>query len=171
MIYLIIDVHYTEVDTTATIATVAGIRFTGIEQNHILSKHKIQVDHVEPYQSGQFYKREMPCILKLLQQISEPYDIIIIDGYVYLDGKSQEGLGKYLYDNLQDKKPVIGIAKNKFHAITDDYAIYRGTSKKPLYVTAIEIATPQALAMVQKLAGNHRLPNVITMVDHLSRGY
>ncbi len=125
MIYLIIDVHY----------------------------HKIQVDHVEPYQSGQFYKREMPCILKLLQQISEPYDIIIIDGYVYLDGKSQEGLGKYLYDNLQDKKPVIGIAKNKFHAITDDYA------------------TPQALAMVQKLAGNHRLPNVITMVDHLSRGY
>lgn len=168
MIYLIIDVHY-GVDNEQTNATVAGIRFQGIEKNHICSKHQIHVNEVAPYESGQFYKREMPCILKLLEQINEPYDILIIDGYVFLDGETKEGLGKYLYNNLSEKKPIIGIAKNKFYAINDDYAVYRGKSKKPLYVTSIDIDTSQAIDMVKKLEGSYRLPNIITMVDHLSR--
>ena len=37
------------------------------------------------YIPGEFYKRELPGILKLLEQVNlDEFDTIIIDGYVYL---------------------------------------------------------------------------------------
>lgn len=97
--YLILDVHYQE-ENGKIIAHVAGVHSTGIETNAISNEYSIVVNDVAPYQSGQFYKREMPCLLALIEQINDPYDVIIIDGYVYLDGTHKAGLGKYLYNNL-----------------------------------------------------------------------
>ncbi|WP_230661055.1 endonuclease V [Psychrobacter sp. I-STPA10] len=166
--YLILDVHYQE-ENGKIIAHVAGVRFQGIEQNQILAEYQTTVSDVAPYESGQFYKREMPCLLALIEQVSQPYDVIIIDGYVWLDGVQKAGLGKYLYDHLNDKKPIIGIAKNQFCDISDEYAVWRGRSKHPLYVTSIGIDTLQAKDMVSKLAGEHRIPTIVTHVDRLGR--
>ncbi|PNK60752.1 hypothetical protein A6J60_007600 [Psychrobacter sp. FDAARGOS_221] len=61
LIYLILDVHYqTDLTTQTETAKVSGIRFQGIESNKILSEHIVIVNEVAPYESGQFYKREMP---------------------------------------------------------------------------------------------------------------
>ncbi len=170
MIYLILDVYYQENhETNDTTATVTGVRFQGIEQSDIISEHIIEIDKVAPYESGQFYKREMPCLLALINQIEEPFDVIIIDGYVFLDGISKAGLGKYLYDNLIDKKPVIGIAKNHFYDIPEDYAVWRGISKHPLYVTSIGIEVKNAKELVSKMDGDHRMPKMVTYVDKLGR--
>jgi len=170
LIYLILDVHYKEgQETDAVTATVAGIRFEGIKQSRILSEHLVKVNDVAPYESGQFYKREMPCLLALINQIDEPFDAIIIDGYVFLDGVSKAGLGKYLYDNLVNKKPIIGIAKNHFYDITEDYAIWRGISKHPLYVTSIGINITTAKKMVSEMEGEHRMPKMVSDVDKLGR--
>lgn len=168
LIYLILDVYYHEIENE-TIATVAGIRFTGIENITILNEYTITMNQVEPYQSGQFYKREMPCLLALIQQIKEPFDMIIIDGYVYLNGTDKAGLGKYLYDNLSVKMPMIGIAKKHFYDISEDYAIYRGKSKQPLYITCIDIEIEQAKNLVIALQGKYRIPDIITIVDRLSK--
>ena len=168
MIYLILDVCYHDIDDK-TIATVAGIRFTGIESNTLLNEYKTIVHNVSPYQSGQFYKREMPCLLDLIKKIKEPFDVIIIDGYVYLDDKDRAGLGKYLYDELSIKKPIIGIAKTHFYGITSEYAVYRGMSKHPLYVTTIDFDINIAKELVQGLQGKHRIPDIIKAVDKLSR--
>ncbi len=170
MIYLILDVYYQENhETNDTTATVTGVRFQGIEQSDIISEHIIEIDKVAPYQSGQFYKREMPCLLALTDQIKKPFDIIIIDGYVFLNGVDKAGLGKYLYDNLSDKKPIIGIAKNQFYGISDDYAVWRGISKHPLYVTSIGVDIIEAKSLVTRLEGKHRLPNIVNQVDRLGR--
>lgn len=168
LIYLILDVYYRDIDNQ-TIATVVGIRFTGIENHIILNEYKIIIDDVEPYQSGYFYKREMPCLLSLINQIEEPFDVIIIDGYVYLDRLNKAGLGKYLYDNLSCKKPIVGIAKKHFYDIPQDYAIYRGTSKQPLYITCIDFDLNIAQNIVKNLQGHHRIPDIINQVDKLSR--
>ena len=170
MIYLILDVYYQEnEEPSETRAIVTGVRFSGIEQSHVLSEHRIEVDDVAPYESGQFYKREMPCLLALINQIKEPFDAIIIDGYVFLDGVAKAGLGKYLYDNLANKKPLIGIAKNHFYDITEDYAVWRGVSKHPLYVTSIGIEVTTAKELVSKMEGEHRMPKMVTHVDKLGR--
>jgi len=171
MIYLITDTYYSSGDegSSDSIAIVAAIRFEGIKVHKILSEHVTQVNGVAPYQSGQFYKRELPCILALLEQINQPYDCIIIDGYVYLDGLEQAGLGKYLYDNLADKKPVLGIAKQGFKGVTESHTVFRVSSKHPLYVTSIGIDVTKAKALVSQLSGNHRLPDIVKQVDRLSR--
>lgn len=172
MIYLILDVHYQESEgTNNTTAIVAGIRFQGIEQSDILSEHTVEINDVAPYESGQFYKREMPCLLALINYIKEPFDVIIIDGYVFLDGIEEAGLGKHLYDNLANKKPIIGIAKNHFYEITENHAVWRGISKHPLYVTSIGIEVIKAKEMVSKMEGDHRIPKMVTYVDKLGRHF
>ena len=170
LIFLILDVHYqTDVVQKLDSAKVAGIRFQGIETNEILSEHTVNVNNVAPYESGQFYKRELPCLLALINQIDEPFDAIIIDGYVFLDGVTKAGLGKYLYDNLANKKPIIGIAKNHFYDITEDYAVWRGISKNPIYVTSIGIEITKAKEMVSEMEGEHRIPKMVADVDKLGR--
>lgn len=168
MIYLILDVFYNDIGEES-IAKVSGIRFQGIEQTEILSEHIVTVENVAPYESGQFYKREMPCLLAMLDKIDDPYDVIIIDGYVFLDGVSKPGLGKYLYDSLVVKKPIIGIAKNHFQDVSEDYAVWRGISKHPLYVTSVGMEVDEAKHLVANLAGKHRMPTMVTAVDQLGR--
>ena len=89
--------------------------------------------------------------------------------YVYLDGQDKAGLGKYLYDQLIVKKPIIGIAKTNFYGIPSEYKIYRGTSNHPLCVTCIGISIDTAKTWVQKLQGQYRIPDIVKKTDILSR--
>lgn len=167
MIYLAMDVCYHQ---TNNCAFAAGVRFTGVENVQTLSTHGTWVNEVLAYQSGQFYKREMPCLLALLKTINDPVDILVIDGFVYLNqGKS--GLGKHLYDNLTDKKPIIGIAKNPYQDMDNCHQVFRGQSKKPLYVTTVDYSLENAKQWLKNLQGSYRLPDILTQVDKLSRKF
>ena len=55
-----------------------------------------RIDGTDEYVPGEFYKRELPCIIKLLDLVEEHIDCIIIDGFVYLDGDTRPGLGKHI---------------------------------------------------------------------------
>jgi deoxyribonuclease V len=48
------------------------------------------------------------------------------------------GLGKHLYDSLEQKIEVIDVAKKAFLGINENHRIFRGSSKKPLYITSTE---------------------------------
>ena len=48
------------------------------------AEHVRRIDRVEPYQPGQFYKREMPCLLAVLAEVAEPLETVVVDGYVWL---------------------------------------------------------------------------------------
>jgi len=105
---------------------------------------KIRAD----YKSGEFYKRELPCILSLISKLSLlEGDIIVIDGYVSLNSIGRKGLGYYSYEELNENFPVIGIAKNEFSENDDQrLKVFRGISKKPLFVTSIGVAALHAHA-------------------------
>src|SRR5947209_894733 len=72
------------------------------------------IEHVEPYVPGQFYKRELPCLLGVLADVPEPLDAVIVDGYVWLKDEQTPGLGGHLFEALARKVPVIGVAKTRF---------------------------------------------------------
>jgi deoxyribonuclease V len=120
------DVHY-----FSEYAIAAGVLFKSWESSNIEQLITVKIDTIEPYQSGQFYKRELPCLLGLLEKIEVRLDTIIVDGFVHLDANKKAGLGKYLYDALADKVVIIGVAKNAYNDAMDDLQIYRGESKKP----------------------------------------
>ncbi|WP_207420305.1 hypothetical protein [Desertivirga brevis] len=55
------------------------------------------LDCDQEYIPGEFYKRELPGILSLLDKINfELIQAIIIDGFVILNDEGKPGLGGYL---------------------------------------------------------------------------
>lgn len=123
------------------------------------------------YESGAFYKRELPCILSLLKKIDlKEGDLIIVDGYVTLDNSGKIGLGGYLYESLNKKYPVIGIAKNRF-ASEDDLrkTVFRGESKTPLFLTAVGIDTDDIKIEIENMFGAYRIPTLLKKLDQLTR--
>ncbi|MGL4584563.1 MAG: endonuclease V [Flavobacterium sp.] len=119
------------------------------------------------YEPGSFYKRELPCILSLLEKIDlSTLDCIIVDGYVYLDSDKKKGLGGHLYDSLEGKLPIMGIAKSYFFrdsALVSE--VLRGESIKPLYVSAIGIDLDVATDFVLRMDGKYRMPTLLQIMD------
>ena len=161
---LAVDVHYKK-----TSAVVAGIGFARWTDKAPAASYASIIEQAGRYIPGQFYQRELPCILMLLDehQLSPTY--MVIDGYVFLDGHSRPGLGKHLYDALCGKVKIIGVAKNPFRGITGEYALYRGTSAKPLYITCAGMTLSEAKSRIAAMHGPHRLPALLKTVDQLSR--
>jgi deoxyribonuclease V len=79
-------------------------------------------------------------------------------------------LGAHLYAALGKKVPVIGVAKTRFTAASAARAVRRGSSNRPLYVTAAGIDIETAVQHVQSMHGPYRLPTILKRVDQLCRG-
>lgn len=128
-------------------------------------------DGIEEYVPGEFYRRELPCILGLLKQIDlQTVEAIIVDGFVYLDDENRPGLGAHLYRSLNDKIPVVGVAKTNFATIErNKRAVIRGKSERPLYVTAIGLDLDQAAEWVTRMSGPHRIPDLLKQLDQLTK--
>jgi deoxyribonuclease V len=122
---------------------------------------------IEDYEPGAFYKRELPCILSLIQKIDlAPVEAVIVDGFVVLDDFGKIGLGGHLFEQLGGRVPVIGVAKSGFHNNKKNVAeAFRGDSKKPLYITAKGIGLDQARQHVASMHGKFRMPNLLKLLD------
>jgi deoxyribonuclease V len=133
--------------------------------------HSEIIDNIEEYIPGEFYKRELPCILSLLKQIDlSTIEVIVVDGFVYLNDENKYGLGGYLYEKLNKEIPIIGVAKTNFASIEKNKkALFRGDSKKPLYITSIGIDLDEAYKKVESMAGEYRFPTLLKELDRLSK--
>lgn len=160
-----IDVHYTE--NSALIAGLIFQTWTSLQPERVYTQH---FNEIAEYESGSFYKRELPCILSLLQQVQEPLEIIIIDGFVTLGTEQKAGLGMYLWQSLNPQIPVIGVAKNAFRGTPQHCEILRGESLKPLYITSAGIDLELAKQGILMMSGKHRIPTLLKLVDQYSRG-
>jgi deoxyribonuclease V len=125
-----------------------------------------------PYVPGSFYLRELPHLLRILAIVErEQHDrpaIVIVDGYVSL-GPGRPGLGEHLHRALGGVGAVVGVAKTAFHGAAHATAVKRGTSDRPLYVTAIGISEVEAAAGVAAMHGAHRVPTMLRRVDRACR--
>jgi deoxyribonuclease V len=122
---------------------------------------------IAAYEPGAFYKRELPCITGALQVINEPLTVIVIDGYVWLDEKP--GLGAHLHEALEQKLPVVGVAKTRFRNNARAVELFRGNSKNPLYITSIGANLQEAAQSIQIMKGAYRIPDLLKLCDTLSR--
>ena len=130
------------------------------------------IESVEEYIPGKFYQRELPCLLSVLSQVPETPALLVVDGYVWLPPNGSPGLGAHLHEALGLRAQVVGIAKTAFSGVPECAKVakvYRGKSKNPLYVTAIGIELALACTAVSSMAGEHRIPDLLRIVDHLSR--
>lgn len=120
---------------------------------------------VEPYVPGSFWQRELPCLLAVLDGLRP--ELVVVDGYVWLDSAGRKGLGAHLHDVLGI--PVVGVAKTAFDGSGHAQHVLRGGSHKPLYVTAVGMEPVAAAEAVRSMHGQHRLPTLIVLADQLAR--
>jgi deoxyribonuclease V len=162
-----VDVCYSE-----TGATAGGVLFTHWSSQQPARELLEFIEQVEPYEPGSFYKRELPCLLKLLEPVKDRVEIIIVDGYVWLRPENRPGLGAHLYEALGEQAPVIGVAKSMFRGATNAEPVLRGRSRRPLYVTAAGMNPVIAAKNILGMHGLHRIPTLLKRVDQLCRsGY
>lgn len=165
MVKVCVDVDYRDPDAVA--ACVVFREWTDAEPTE---QHLQNVQGIQPYVPGQFYLRELPCLLAVLQLVREPIEVVIVDSYVWLKDETHPGLGAHLYEALQRKVPVVGVAKTCFLSAELAVPVARGEeSKRPLYVTAAGMAAQEAALCVQRMHGPYRMPTLLKMVDSLCR--
>lgn len=161
---LAVDVHYTEPGAVA-----AGACFDDWTAAQPARTCISRFAAVEPYEPGAFYRRELPCILGLLREHALQPDIVVVDGHVFLDDHGRAGLGKHLFDALDGRVPVIGVAKTAFIGIGAEHDVLRGDSGRPLHVSAAGMPLDDAKARILSMHGPHRLPTLLKAVDRLCR--
>lgn len=137
-----------------------------------------RIEDVAEYEPGAFYKRELPCIHKLLYEVLDArpglkLQAIVIDGYVFLDGEPipKWGLGGYLNNSLAGEIPIIGVAKTHFHSAPESVKLKRDNSTTPLYVTCAGMKQEQAMKNIASMHGLFRMPTMLKFVDQCCRNY
>jgi deoxyribonuclease V len=130
------------------------------------------IEVIEPYVPGNFYRRELPCLLSVLQMLPSLPETVVVDGYVWLSSGYRPGLGARLYEALDRSTPIVGIAKTAFKNVDSCDCIipvFRGASRRPLFVTAVGIDPDMAAEQVRRMAGRYRIPAIVKITDCLSR--
>jgi deoxyribonuclease V len=158
-----LDVQYQ--DTTAC---AAGIVFRDWLDAKALEEKVIQLADIQPYESGQFFRRELPCLMAILQRLPK-IGIVIVDGYVWLEGEGKPALGACLYDALAGQATVIGVAKTKFRGAHGVCEITRGRSRRPLFISAAGMHPEEAAKHVRSMDGDYRIPTLLARADYLCR--
>ena len=118
-----------------------------------------------PYESGAFYRRELPYLLAILDGVAA--SVVIVDGHVWLAG-GRPGLGAHLHAALGGRAAVVGVAKRPF-AGAAAVPVVRGAGHNPLYVSAVGIDVLDAVAGLRAMHGPFRIPTLLKRVDRLCR--
>jgi deoxyribonuclease V len=121
------------------------------------------------YVPGEFYKRELPLLRTVIDGLGFHPAVIVVDGYAWLGGNCAPGLGARLYEVFGSTIPVVGIAKTPYRDDTWSERIYRGKSRRPLYVTSAGIENVEAAGLVRGMHGGYRIPTLLQQVDRLAR--
>jgi deoxyribonuclease V len=157
-----VDVHYPK----AGGARAAAVLATDAVFAHVLAEYTATVSQVRPYQPGQFYLRELPPLRAVLRDLSG-LGLLVVDGYADLDPAGRPGLGAHTHAEFGI--PVIGVAKSRFRTATHAVPVMRGSSARPLFVTAAGMPSADAAVLVRHMTGRHRLPDALRRADALAR--
>jgi deoxyribonuclease V len=155
------DVHYLRSGGARAAAVVAAdVAFT-----QVLAEYTALTPEVLPYRPGEFYLRELPPLRAVLHGIPG-LGLLVVDGYADLDPAGRPGLGAHAHTEFGI--PVIGVAKSAFRTATHAIAVRRGTSARPVFVTAAGMSRTDAASLVQHMAGRFRLPDALRRADTLA---
>ncbi len=161
-VFVAADVHY----LASGGARAAAVVSANADFSRLVADRVELVPDVQPYQPGQFWLRELPPLRAVLGGLSG-MALLVVDGFADLDPDGRPGLGARAHAEFG--VPVIGVAKSAFRTATHAVPVLRGTSARPLYVTAAGMSRADAADLVRRMAGRHRIPDALRRADTLAR--
>jgi deoxyribonuclease V len=159
-----VDVHYHE-----SAAVAVAVEFENWADAQPLHEVSVDLTVVEPYRPGEFYRRELPCLVTALSALPQRPQVVIVDGYVWLDDDRTPGLGAHLFDALAREVAIIGGVKSSFRGAKFAQNVFRGRSRSPLHVTAVGVEENKAAGHIKSMHGEFRIPTLLKRADQLSR--
>lgn len=159
-----LDVHYKDQTACA-----AAIVFDDWSVHTPIAGYSTAVIINSNYEPGQFYRRELKPLLAVIELIAEPIRLFIIDAYCYLFADRDPGLGTYLHDALNKEATIIGVAKNRYKESDHAEELFRGGSKRALFITSIGMPKKVAASRIASMPGGFRIPTIIKAADQLAR--
>ncbi|HME64209.1 MAG TPA: endonuclease V [Streptosporangiaceae bacterium] len=157
-----VDVHYLRTGGARAAAVLAAdAAFV-----HVLAERTAVIPRVAPYRPGEFYLRELPPLRAVLEDLTG-LGLLVVDGYADLDPGGRPGLGAHAHAEFGI--PVIGVAKSRFRTATHAVPVLRGSSGRPLFVTAAGMPRADAADLVRRMVGQYRLPDALRRADTLAR--
>ena len=138
-VFVAVDVQY----LASGGARVAAVVTADATFSRLVAERTELVPDVAPNRPGLFYLRELPPMRAVLEGLSE-MALLVVDGYADLDPDGKPGLGAHACAEFA--VPVIGVAKSAFRSATQAVPVLRGTSRRPLYVTATGMPRTEAAA-------------------------
>jgi deoxyribonuclease V len=161
-VYAAVDVHYPRTGGARAAAVLAADATFA----RVLEERTAALPRVPPYRPGEFYLRELPPLRAVLDDL-HALGLLVVDGYADLDPDGRPGLGARAHTEFGI--PVIGVAKSRFRTATHAVPVVRGSSMRPLFVTAAGMPAPDAADLVRRMAGRYRLPDALRRADMLAR--
>jgi deoxyribonuclease V len=159
-----------DVDYHGDDAVAACVQFHAWTDKVSVGQHVVHIRGVEEYIPGQFFRRELPCLLAVLGRVTESLELVVVDGYVWLGDDDRPGLGAHLYEALDRRIAVVGVAKTRFAGARSAVEVVRGESAtRPLFVTTAGFEVATAARCVSLMHGKHRIPTLMRQVDRLCR--
>lgn len=152
--------------TTSTLPVQQGY-YLIVKIQSFLSRHTYQRLKAQKItRQGEFYRRELPCIQKLIHDHNLAVDTLLVDGFVHLN--HQPCLGAKVAEAITSIEKVIGVAKNLHKLMSSDTEVTRSNSR-PLYVTETGVGQIEARDFVKSMHGKNRIPTMLKLVDSLCR--
>lgn len=167
-----------DVDYRPDGASAAAVVFRDWNADRPEHHRVVLVPDVADYEPGNFFRRELPCLLRVLAELAPMTTTaplaprldarcLIIDGYVDL-APGRAGLGRHLFEAFGGAVPVIGVAKTRFRD-APAAEVHRGSGSRPLYITAVGMDLAEAASNITKMHGDFRLPTLLKRVDTIAR--
>lgn len=166
---LIVSVHFE--DAQATRARAAAVAFEAWDAAEATRTYVSHIAHVEPAVRGTLDLRELPCVMQLLREHTLEPELILIDGFVHLDGGETPGLGQHIFHALGGSVPIVGVSKRRLPGLTTQFEVMREEDEEaqPLLVTCAGIDLGAAKARLRAMHGRKRVPTLMKLVARLAK--
>jgi deoxyribonuclease V len=161
-VFAAVDVYYLRSGGARAAAVVAADAVFSA----VLADLTVLVPEVLPHRPGEFFARELPPLRAVLAGVRD-LGLLVVDGYADLDPRGRPGLGAHAH--VAFGVPVIGVAKTRFRTASHAVEVVRGSSARPLFITAARMPSAEAARLVRRMAGPFRLPAALRRVDALAR--
>jgi deoxyribonuclease V len=133
---------------------------------HVLAEYTALTPEVLPYRPGEFYLRELPPLRAVLHGI--PGLGLLVGRWLRRSRSTwQAGPGRARAHRVLhpgDRRGQI-----RFRTATHAIAVRRGTSARPVFVTAAGMSRTHAAELIQNMAGRFRIPDALRRADTLAR--
>lgn len=150
-------------------AVAAAVAFEAWDAAEATKTYVSRIAQVEKPERGALDLRELPCVMQLLREHQLTPELIVIEGFVHLDGDDTPGLGRHLFQALGEQVAVVGVSKKRLPGLSAQYEIEREEETPPLVVTSAGIDIGAAKVRLRSMHGRKRVPTLMKLAARLAK--